>query len=111
MAWNIISDKEQVQKIIDSSKDKPQVFFKHSTRCSISSMVLRRFEGSGILDRSTVDCWYLDLLSYRAISEEIAHQSHVVHQSPQAILFVDGQMCYAESHGMIDAEQILQIIA
>ena len=58
-----------------------------------------------------MDCWYLDLLSYRAISEEIAHQSHVVHQSPQAILFVDGQMCYAESHGMIDAEQILQIIA
>lgn len=111
MAWNIISDKEQVQKIIESSSEKPQVFFKHSTRCSISSMALRRFEGTDILNSPKVDCWYLDLLSYRSISEEIANQTKVIHQSPQAILFVNGQMCYAESHGMIDAEQILQIIA
>jgi bacillithiol system protein YtxJ len=71
----------------------------------------QRFEGSGILDSSNVDCWYLDLLSYRAISEEIASQTKVVHQSPQAILIINGQLCYAESHGMIDADQIQQIIA
>jgi bacillithiol system protein YtxJ len=111
MAWNIISDKDQIQEIIAASSEKPQVFFKHSTRCSISSMALRRFEGSGILDSSNVDCWYLDLLSYRAISEEIASQTKVVHQSPQAILIINGQLCYAESHGMIDADQIQQIIA
>ncbi|MFM6934925.1 MAG: bacillithiol system redox-active protein YtxJ [Flavobacteriales bacterium] len=111
MSWKTLSQQDQVAHIIQQSQERPQLFFKHSTRCSISSMALRRFEQSGILDSTEIDCWYLDLLEFRAISDEIAHQCHVQHQSPQAILVQNGQILYAESHGMIDAQQILQLIA
>ena len=90
MAWNLLSDKNQVQEILTSSKDIPQLFFKHSTRCSISTMALRRFENS--------------------ISSEIESLTRVVHQSPQVILVINEEIVYTESHGMIDADQIQQLL-
>jgi bacillithiol system protein YtxJ len=42
MNWIELSDLEQVDQIIQQSLLKPQLIFKHSTRCSISSMVKDR---------------------------------------------------------------------
>jgi len=110
MAWNLLSDKNQVQEILTSSKDIPQLFFKHSTRCSISTMALRRFENSGILNDKNLQCWFLDLLEYRLISSEIESLTRVVHQSPQVILVINEEIVYSASHGMINADQIQQLL-
>ena len=107
MAWKILLNTEQINEIIESSKSKPQLFFKHSTRCSISTMALSRFEKSGILSSEILDCWYLDLLEYRQISSEIERLTLVTHQSPQAILVYNELVIYQASHGMIDAAEIL----
>ena len=107
MTWNILSEPNQINEIIEASKLKPQLFFKHSTRCSISTMALSRFEKSGILSNETIDCWYLDLLEFRPISSEIEKLTKVIHQSPQAIVVHNEQVVYSESHGMIDAVEIL----
>ena len=111
MGWNTLTELSQVQHILESSQEKPQLFFKHSTRCSISTMALSRFEKSGILDNQELDCWYLDLLDFRPISLEIEKQCHVTHQSPQAIVLKNGEVIYHESHGMIDANDILKKLA
>jgi bacillithiol system protein YtxJ len=110
MTWNILSDAIQIQEIIEASKLKPQLFFKHSTRCSISTMALSRFEKSGILSNELVVCWYLDLISYRQISTEIETLTQVTHQSPQAILVNSGQVIYTASHGMIDSAEIQNLV-
>ena len=110
MTWNILSDSIQIQEIIDASKHKPQLFFKHSTRCSISTMALSRFEKSGILYNEHLDCWYLDLLAHRQISAEIEKLTQVLHQSPQAILLNSGQVMYSASHGMIDSAEIQNLV-
>jgi len=110
MTWNILSDTIQIQEIIESSKLKPQLFFKHSTRCSISTMALSRFEKSGILSNELVVCWYLDLIAYRHISTEIEKLTQVIHQSPQAILVNNGQVIYTASHGMIDSAEIQNLV-
>ncbi len=110
MGWNTLNDLSQVQHIIEASRETPQLFFKHSTRCSISTMALSRFEKSGILENNALVCWYLDLLEYRPISSEIEVKCHVIHQSPQAILLKNGEVIYQESHGMIDANELLKKI-
>jgi bacillithiol system protein YtxJ len=110
MTWNILSEPYQINEIIEASKRKPQLFFKHSTRCSISTMALNRFEKSGILDNEHMDCWYLDLLEFRPISSEIEKLTKVIHQSPQVIVVNNEQVVYSESHGMIDAVEILKIV-
>jgi bacillithiol system protein YtxJ len=73
-------------------------------------MALNRFEKSGILDNEQIDCWYLDLLEFRQISSEIEKLTKVIHQSPQAIVVNNEQVIYAESHGMIDSSDILNIV-
>ena len=46
IAWNALTDLEQLNEIVSLSNDKPVVIFKHSTRCSISRMALKQFENA-----------------------------------------------------------------
>ena len=44
MNWKQLTDLQQLEQLKEASFDVPILFFKHSTRCSISLMVLNRFE-------------------------------------------------------------------
>lgn len=107
--WVNLTSSAQLQELIDSSDEKPVVLFKHSTRCSISSMALNRFELN--MDPEKATCVYLDLLSYRPLSDEIAQMTHVEHQSPQAILINHREAVYSATHTAIDASEIMKHIA
>ncbi|MBU3659377.1 MAG: bacillithiol system redox-active protein YtxJ [Flavobacteriales bacterium] len=110
MAWIKLTEENQLEECWNLSHQKPQLIFKHSTRCNISVMALTRFQGSGILDAETVDSYYLDLLKFRNISNAIESKSGVRHQSPQVIVINKGEVFLSESHGMIDARSILREI-
>ena len=107
--WIPLTDLGQLNEIISSSNEKPVVIFKHSTRCSVSRMVLKQFENEFDLD-DEVDAYFLDLLEHRAISNEIASRFGVYHQSPQLLLIKDGKSVYDASHSEIDASVIEQFI-
>jgi bacillithiol system protein YtxJ len=92
----------QLDEIAAISSQKPAVIFKHSTRCSISRFALKQFEKDFTLEDS-VDAYFLDLLEYRDISNEIASRFGVYHQSPQLLLIKNGQSIYDASHDAIDA--------
>ena len=47
MNWITLNNISQLTIIQQKSYERPQVIFKHSTRCSISSMVLKRLEREG----------------------------------------------------------------
>jgi len=96
MNWHTINTIEQLEQIKAASYTTPQVIFKHSTTCSISRMALDRFERGETPEN--VDFHYLDLLNYRAISNEIASFFQVHHESPQLLLIKDGECIYDESH-------------
>lgn len=110
MSWQILDKSTQLQEILIASEQQPQLLFKHSTRCSISSMVLNRFEASELFTQNKISCWFLDLISFRDISNLIASETKVGHESPQCIVLDRGQVIYAESHGAIDAKTILSLI-
>lgn len=110
MAWIKLTDENQLEECWSLSHQKPQLIFKHSTRCSISIMALTRFQGSGILDSDAIDSYYLDLLTFRNISNAIESKSGVVHQSPQVIVLNKGEVFLSETHGMINGRAILQEI-
>lgn len=110
MPWIKLTDENQLEECWNLSHQKPQLIFKHSTRCSISIMALTRFQGSGILDSDVIDSYYLDLLTFRNISNAIETKSGVVHQSPQVIVLNKGEVFLSETHGMINGRAILQEI-
>ncbi|KIA98434.1 general stress protein [Flavobacterium sp. KMS] len=101
--WIPLTSLEQLDEIETASKDKQILIFKHSTRCSISRMALKQFEKEFDLDNK-VNAYFLDLIAYRDVSNEIASRFNVVHQSPQLLLIKDGKSIYNASHSDIDAE-------
>jgi len=103
--WIQLTDLGQLDEVATFSNQKPVVIFKHSTRCSISRMALKRFETEYDLE-DKVDVYFLDLLEHRDISNAIATRFNVVHQSPQLLLIKEGKSVYDVSHSDIDAEEL-----
>ncbi len=106
MNWNLLTHAHQLEQIKEQSFQTPQVIFKHSTRCSISVMVLNRLERSTVPEH--VQFHYLDLLSYRSISDQIASDFAVYHESPQVLLIKKGACVYEESHHGINMDEIAE---
>jgi bacillithiol system protein YtxJ len=105
MNWIPLTTPEQLEEIRIKSKEKPQAIFKHSTRCSISSMALSRLERSDTVDY--IDFYYLDLIAYRNISVKIAELFQVHHESPQILLIRNGECIFDESHYGITMEDVI----
>jgi bacillithiol system protein YtxJ len=104
MDWISLQYEDQLNDIKSFSASKPQLIFKHSTRCSISSVAKNRLEKSKQPDY--IDFYYLDLLKYRDISNKISDIFNVHHESPQVILIKNGECIYEESHSGIDMNDI-----
>ena len=104
MNWKQLTTDEAFDTIIEASQQQPQLIFKHSTRCSISSMARSRIERDWNLN--SVDPWYLDLIAYRNISDLVAFKLGVKHESPQAIVIKDGKAVYHASHNDIRVSDI-----
>ncbi|GAA4733802.1 bacillithiol system redox-active protein YtxJ [Flavisolibacter ginsenosidimutans] len=96
MNWNYLTDEGQLQEIISQSQTKPQVIFKHSTRCSISAVALQRMQKAKQPDG--LDFYFLDLLAHRPLSNKVAEVFGVHHESPQVLLIKDGKCIFDESH-------------
>ena len=101
--WLKLSSIDQLETISEESKTIPVVIFKHSTRCGISRMELRQFESNYDIDPKKMKLYYLDLLSFRDVSDEVGYKFQVMHQSPQLIVVKNGSSVYHDSHHGISA--------
>lgn len=110
IGWNDLTELKQLDDLAAASFKKPVLIFKHSTRCGVSRMVLKNFEKHYALNDDDISPWFLDLLAYRDVSNEIASRFGVVHQSPQLILISRGECIYTASHSDIDANDIQEKI-
>jgi len=105
MNWIEIINESQLSDVRNLSETKPQLIFKHSTRCSISSMAKHRLEKGVASDE--IDFYYLDLIKHRNISQKVAEVFDVSHESPQVLLIKNGECVYDESHSGITMDEIL----
>jgi len=110
LPWIPLNTTAQLNYIAEKSKTKTQIVFKHSTRCGISSMVMRQFKASYVLTDKDVDLYYLDLLSYREVSNEVGHKFQVFHESPQILIIKNGAVVAHASHSGINAIELQEYI-
>jgi bacillithiol system protein YtxJ len=104
--WIELTNEHQLENIRKLSSQKAQVIFKHSTRCSISSMAKNRLERSNA--PLNVAFHFLDLIKYRSVSNKIEVEFGVNHESPQVLLIKNGECIYEESHNGISMEEIAE---
>ncbi|MGB4775827.1 MAG: bacillithiol system redox-active protein YtxJ [Daejeonella sp.] len=106
MDWTPLNTQQQLQEI--KTKIGYSLIFKHSTRCSISLMAKKKFELDWDSIPKNTPLYFLDLLNYRDISNEIADEFNVHHESPQLLLIKDGECIFESSHGEISAEDVTE---
>jgi bacillithiol system protein YtxJ len=95
--WIPLIDYTQLTEI-EGKTGMVSVIFKHSTRCGISRGVLHKFEKKHQNTTKEIKFYYLDLLNFRELSNEISKRFNIIHQSPQLILIKNGSVEIHDSH-------------
>ncbi|RKR85517.1 bacillithiol system protein YtxJ [Mucilaginibacter gracilis] len=108
MNWTLIESADQLENI--KQKAGKSIIFKHSTRCSISMMAKKRFELEWDMLPKDVSLYFLDLIKHRELSNQIAADFHVHHQSPQMLLIQNGECILDQSHGEISVEEAVSVL-
>jgi bacillithiol system protein YtxJ len=103
--WISLEDLGTLSDLENQSFQKPVFIFKHSTRCSISRFAIKQFENDAKTQNELYSFYYLDLITFRAVSNAIAEQFQIMHQSPQLIVMWKGKVVYVASHSDIDFEK------
>ena len=96
--WNTLTSVVEVKKVVEQSAQQACVIFKHSTSCPISGFAKRRLEGDWQFGDDSIKPYYLDLLAYREVSNFVASEFGIDHESPQVLLIKDGICVYHTSH-------------
>ncbi|MDO3643876.1 MAG: bacillithiol system redox-active protein YtxJ [Mucilaginibacter sp.] len=109
MNWTSLESAEQVAAI--KNQEGYSLIFKHSTRCSISMMVKKRFELDWNQLPENMPLYFLDLIKHRDISNQVASDFFVHHESPQMLIIKDGECILDASHGEVSVEEALSVIA
>ncbi|MCF6182981.1 bacillithiol system redox-active protein YtxJ [Lutibacter sp.] len=108
--WIPLVENNQLATILSESKITPVLIFKHSTRCGISRFVLKNFEKEYDIPSEKLQLYFLDILTFRAISNEIESKFNVRHQSPQVIILFNEEVIYHASHQQIDVSAIKDVL-
>lgn len=88
--------KEQWQELLNNSVAESVFIFKHSTRCGMSSIILNRFEKQM---RQKKQAYYvLNVLVNRELSNWIADELNIRHESPQLIVLKEAKVIAYDSH-------------
>lgn len=109
MNWTSLESAEQINAI--KNQEGYSVIFKHSTRCSISMMVKKRFELDWDKLPEDINLYFLDLIKYRDLSSQIATEFFVHHESPQLLLIKGGECVLDLSHGEVSVEEAMSVIS
>ena len=107
MNWKNLENETELENLVSFSYTKPQVIFKHSTRCSISTIAKNRIDK---VDSTDIDFNYLDLIAHRSLSNLIARKFNVHHESPQVLLIKNGECIFDESHNSIYFQEIVEAL-
>jgi len=106
-AWNTFSEVEEIETILDKSNECPQIIYKHSHRCGVCATAKKQIEDSIEEINELADLNFVDVVSQREISNHIASQLNIRHESPQVIIINNENVLWEGSHWEINGENIL----
>lgn len=99
-----LSTIEEWNQLLELSKSEPVVVLKHSNSCPVSATAHRE------VDNYDGDVYVVIVQTARDVSNQIAEDLGVVHQSPQLIVIKDGKSVDDTSHISISSNKIKQVV-
>ena len=109
MHWNKINTEADLRRLRDLSEEGPVLLFKSSPRCSVSAVVGNRLD-AGLKESARVftGLFMVDVVSERSLSQTIAQEYGVRHESPQTLIISRGSCIYHASHFGVQPDALLQ---
>lgn len=104
--WKDLHSIEQFDELLEKSRTKPALIFKHRITSPESVAVKKQLEDEWNLPEDQIDLYLIDDQKQQDISREITDIAGVDHEYPQVLLFADGVTMYDESHEMINVKKI-----
>lgn len=94
---------EELEVLVE--KNEPYVLFKHSTTCPISQGAYTEFQAYCSEERA-VPAYYLYVQDARDVSNRVAEQYSIKHESPQVLYIKDGMVVWNTSHWNIKKDAL-----
>lgn len=111
MQWNEITTIEEWETILKKSSERGQVILKHSTTCPVSSNALSEFESYlKKVPNGDVDYTLVKVIESRPVSNKIAEDLNVKHESPQIIYVKDQAKYWTASHWAVTSAHITAVL-
>jgi bacillithiol system protein YtxJ len=85
-----------------------QLLFKHSTTCPISANAYEEFQA--FLKETDTPAAIVHVIEDRPVSNKIAEEFGIKHESPQIFLLEDGEVRWNTSHWKITRESIREAL-
>ena len=106
-----LSTLEDLEAVLDRSRERPQLLFKHSLTCPVSGAA--HAEVRGYLEREPAegtDYWLIAVQRARPVSNAVAERVAVRHESPQAILVSGEKAVWNASHWEITGQALARAL-
>jgi len=106
LQWKSIRDVEDFEKIIEGSRRKPVLVYKHRPASPESVRVKQDLELNWNISPEILDLYLIDVMLQKEVAAEATDLAGVSDEFPQVFLFADGVTMYDESHEMINVKKI-----
>jgi thioredoxin 1 len=106
--FHTLASEDDLEAALRQSDDEPVVLYKHSDTCPISAQAqdeLKSLTGGG------PPVYRVVVQEARSISDQIAEQFSIRHETPQAIVVHDGEPMFNASHRDVTAAKVRQAAA
>ncbi len=105
--YHTLRSAADLEAVLELSHSERVAIFKHSTTCPVSSLAKARVDRALRADDLKVPVYLLDLLRHRSVSNLVAEELKVRHESPQLIVVDGGRAVQHASHLAIDPAAIV----
>jgi len=106
LQWKSIKNVEEFDQILERSRTKPALVFKHRPASPESLKVKQDLEADWTIAPEMLDLYLVDMVHDKEVAAEATEVAGVSNEFPQVFLFADGVTMYDESHDMINVKKI-----
>jgi len=108
--WIPLTNEDKIDTIISESHQRPQIIFKHSIYCSVSSRAYQRLSSMGSEIDEKADIHYLDVINSRPVSIAVAERFRIPHESPQLLIISNEEVILHKSHGAVQEDAVMEAL-
>jgi bacillithiol system protein YtxJ len=102
---------QDAERLVELSREKIVVLYKHSPICSISETAIEQFEAFVEKAPADVEIFSVDVIDARTASRKIEELTGIRHESPQILVLSGGAVIWHASHRRVRTEEIAAQVA